>query len=196
MKHIDIFEIYKELYFHEIQMRESINSRIQIPAAIIVSNIGVLSYMLSNVTPTSADFYTAWILLMILNAILLSFSITYLIFAWHGSEYRFLPSSGATREYAKTLEKHYADYEDAENLTSNAIYNYLIDKYITCTDTNSKSNDNRSYNIHFSNRFLSLSLFLTLITFGCFHLGSLKKEFHDSTYKIELTNPSSAGNTK
>jgi hypothetical protein len=43
-----LFDLYEKLYFHEIEVREKLGGRLQTPMAIIVSLIGVLTYLLQN----------------------------------------------------------------------------------------------------------------------------------------------------
>ncbi|MFZ3037397.1 MAG: hypothetical protein WA112_09030 [Rugosibacter sp.] len=41
-------DLYEKLYFHEIEVREKLGGRLQTPMAIIVSLIGVLTFLIQN----------------------------------------------------------------------------------------------------------------------------------------------------
>ena len=46
----DLFKFYEKLYFHEIEMREKLNARIQIYLAIIAALFSLIAFTFKNVT--------------------------------------------------------------------------------------------------------------------------------------------------
>lgn len=63
----NLFELYEKLYFHEVESKEKISSRLQIPLAILLAIIGVLSHIVKGVTLKCPDTWsvTFWILFFI-----------------------------------------------------------------------------------------------------------------------------------
>jgi len=50
MNRDNLFKFYEKLYFHEIEMREKLNARIQIYLAIIAALFSLIAFILKNVT--------------------------------------------------------------------------------------------------------------------------------------------------
>lgn len=114
-----LYELYKELYFHEIDARESLDSRIQIPLAIIVSLVGSLVFMLFNFDGKADGHVPNFFLgFLSLSGASLALSVFLLIKSWFGHTYSFLPAAGDMDEYRKKLVNTYKDYASGEKLIS------------------------------------------------------------------------------
>jgi hypothetical protein len=117
MKPEQVFELYEKLYFHEVDAREKIAGRLQIPLAILLSINSIFDIFLKG-----ADFtnYSEWFLaFFFLVAISLVFHVTsacYFIRSFYGHSYEFIPSAVSSEEYMQTLITSYSFYSDCDAL--------------------------------------------------------------------------------
>ena len=112
----DVFAFYEKLYFHEIDSREKLNARLQIPLTLIVSFAGVLIFLLQNYwhqgfSATALGFLS----LFALSLIALIIATYYFVRSCFGNTYSFLPDAQSTEEYRQKLNDLYepqiaADY--------------------------------------------------------------------------------------
>lgn len=167
MKKQDLFQIYEKSYFHEIDMREKLSSRMQIPLAIIVAEISLLGYVLQKLNNIQSGLYgLLFIICYILSTILVLLSIYFFIRSWYNFEYAFLPTADETENYQKELNSFYEEYAERETLTQNAMFDYVYDYYKKCSTKNTLNNDKRSIYIHKTSSFLILAfvgIFVTLL---------------------------------
>ena len=101
-----LFDLYEKLYFHEIEVRERLGSRLQTPLAIIVSLIGVLAYLFQNFAQDHIALNVFMFLgLLGLSTVALLVAVYFFIRSWYGHTYAFLPSADATEQYRKLLQR-------------------------------------------------------------------------------------------
>ena len=179
----DLFHLYERLYFHEIDMREKLNSRMQIPLAIIVAQITLLGYVLKGLTNIKNDFYGISTIIFLACAIfLIAASIYYFIRSWYNYEYSFLPAANKTEEYRSLLLKTYSGYEDCDLLVENALKDYLYNYYADCSTVNTNNNDRRSIYIHKTSKYLIATFVIIFLTITSVNLSN--KKFRTSFSQI------------
>lgn len=132
-----LFDLYEKLYFHEIEVREKLGGRLQTPMAIIVSLIGVLTYLLQNFDKDHTGTATAtFLFLFALSSATFVTAVYFFVRSWYGNTYAFLPSAEATEEYRQLLQKTYEQYKDGDSLAETYLNDYLCTKYIACATQN------------------------------------------------------------
>lgn len=111
-----LFDLYEKLYFHEIEVREHLGSRLQTPMAIIVSIFAVLGFLIQgfdNQQATSAAIL--FVVLFVASAVSLIGAIYFFIRSWYGNTYAFLPSAEDTEKYRQVLDTTYKQYKEARS---------------------------------------------------------------------------------
>jgi len=185
-----LYDLYEKLYFHEIDVREKLSGRLQIPLVIILSMAGLLAFMLQNYEKTIWNTLSLpFILLLIAGSVALVVSIYYFILSWYGHTYSFLPSAQETESYQKLLNETYAPYEDGEALSKKYLDDYVCKYLITCSSINTQSNDKRSFYLHRTNASLIIVALLLLLSFLCFYFGDLDKGRQIKAIKVNIENP-------
>ncbi|MBF0163336.1 MAG: hypothetical protein HQM01_02330 [Magnetococcales bacterium] len=106
----EIFQLYEKMYFHEIDAREKINSRLQLPLALIISLIGVLGLFIHNFHhhQFSTLEIAFWILFSV-SIFALGIAINYFRKAWINNVYSMIPLLRNSEEYRQILEETYKD---------------------------------------------------------------------------------------
>lgn len=186
----ELFTLCEKLYFHEVDVRDKINARLQIPLAIGVAMVGVLSFMLQNVEHSASGsavwfFYGAWAF----AAIFIFLSASYFVKAAWGIEYQFIAPGSAWSEYRDKCVLTYKDVSDDAPLIRQAFMQTLCSEYGTKSKLNSEANDIRSYHLHFTLKFLINAGAYAFMAFMFFHFGNIDKNTTNKPLLIELTSP-------
>lgn len=137
-------KFHEKLYFHEIEARNNISSRYQIPLAILLSLVSFYGYILVSIT----NFTIPIILILFFETMALCFAICYFIKSFYGHEYRLLPNSETIENYNKLLVETYKDYDNGDKLAFKYFCEYLNNEYIQSATFNTKANDLRSKYLH------------------------------------------------
>ena len=210
MKYYDLHETYKDLYFHELDVREKLVNRIQLTFAFHVTIITVIAYMLRTV-----DFDSS---IVLINVFFVSISISFLFLArsfydavrsFWGNEYKALPTPNEIENYRISTIKHEQaldeyrkinpENEEIEDYSAKDKLNeYLYNIYSDCASHNTNINDTRSKRIHSSIKYILFVSVPLLISISCFIFGDMdassprKKasmEYHKIESKLtDLTN--------
>ena len=170
-----LFEFYKELYFHEIEVREQLNARIQIPVALIASLAGALTFMLLKLD----EQVTGWMVIgfvffLVLSVVMLIVSAYFLIRTWVNHTYSFLPTASKTEDYRQELIRTYEGYD--EDYVEQYLHKYLCDYFINCSSKNTNVNDQRSLYLHRSNMSLVAVIVSSAIAFSFFYFAEIDND--------------------
>lgn len=185
-----LFDLYEKLYFHEIEVREKLGGRLQTPMAIIISLIGVLTYLLQNFDKYhTGTAVTAFLFLFSLSIGTLVTAVYFFVRSWYGNTYAFLPSAEATEEYRQLLQKTYERYKNGDSLAETYLNDYLCTKYIVCSTQNTQCNDLRSIHLHKTNGTLIASTVLVAFTFLVFFMGDLDRTKASKPTEVVIVNP-------
>jgi len=185
-----LYDLYEKLYFHEIDVREKLSGRLQIPLVIIISMAGLLAFMLQNYEKTIWNKASClFIVFLIAGSLSLIVSIYYFIRSWYGHLYSFLPSAQSTESYQKLLYETYAEYENGDALSKKYLDDYICKYLITCSSVNTQCNDKRTLYLHKTNGWLIIVALLLLLSFLCFYFGDLDKGRLNKSIKVNIENP-------
>jgi hypothetical protein len=127
----ELFQLYEKLYFHEIDAREKLNSRLQTPLTLIVSLIGALAFLVQNYAHRSSSLLAIFFIIFAsMAASSLATAMYFFMRSWIGTEYFFLPSALESETYRQQLIQHYAPYETDGEWSSAAFTAYVMDYYV------------------------------------------------------------------
>lgn len=184
------FEYYQQLYWHEIEAREHLNSRLQVPLAIIVALGGVLGFMLQNYEHKSLTWTTGSFIFFVLGAsVALIVATTLFIRSGYRHAYLFLPTAQVIEAHRANLETYYTTYPDPNLSPADAFDEYVLKHYIDYSTVNSTINDTRSSKLHQTNTAIICTATLLIAAFLVFYLGRLDKGNEEKTNKVVITSP-------
>jgi len=190
MNEEQLFKLYEKLYFHEIDMRERLNSRLQIPLTIIALLFGFLAFMLQNKCTKVGNIteLVFWILFS-LSFLAISLSLLFFILSWYSYKHKLLPSAISTDLYKEDLIEHYKDHENPDKLVEKYLKKYLYDYYRDFSSENTVINDRKSFYLHLTNLFLIISVGLSFLTFIPFYFGPLDKSNFVEPIRVVIEQP-------
>ncbi|MCK7597207.1 hypothetical protein M0G74_07960 [Microbulbifer sp. CAU 1566] len=190
MKDEKIFELYEKLYFHEVEAREKIAARLQIPLAIILSITSVYAFLAKGISFDNDSLWNYFFGGVLIVSVILFFkSVSYFSRAFYGHTYEFIPSAVTTEDYRKKLYETYGSREDCDQLVEKYFNKYLFDYYCECSSANTSVNDQRSYFLHKCNTYLIVNAIPLSVAFLVFTLSGIDKNTVDKEYKVKVTAP-------
>ncbi|MFH2135837.1 MAG: hypothetical protein ABII81_11805 [Pseudomonadota bacterium] len=189
-------ELYEKLYFHEIEVRENLNGRLQLPMAIIVSLAGVLGYLIQNVDDRQFSASLAiFTITIFLSSVTLLTAIFFFVRSWFNHTYAFFPSAKDTEEYRNLLASTYLGFEDGKQLANQYFEEYIQNNFINCSTQNTQCNDIRSLNLHKTNGTLIIATILVFASFTFFALGKLDQAKNGKPTEIVISKPIELSNS-
>lgn len=151
---IDILKLFETRYYHEIDQKEKINSRVSIPLGVVTFLIASLGYFLKDINKlpdaTWVGYYkvclVGYIIFILLSVVLLSL-------AYYGYEYWYLASPMALFQDLEKIKKYYDEnYEEyfsgntdlsKEELINIDFKNHIQEQYLKATEQNIKLNSKK-----------------------------------------------------
>jgi hypothetical protein len=187
MKESELFELYERLYFHELEVRDGLDARLQMPMAIIVAVSGAIAFLLQNIESPSI-LLKSWLFVVptVVSAIALIFAVYFFIRSWYGHEYAFIPSASEAEEYRKKLIKTYKPYRGGSRLVTRYFRKYLYDYYVELSSNNTQINDQRSLYIHKARTCLIAAVSLLFVSFLVFYFSELDKSKHSKVSNVRV----------
>ncbi len=183
----ELFIFYEKSYFHEIEMRDKLTTRLQIPLAIMAALLGFLAFMLRNKEPSVND-TTFWVLFGA-SSVLIAISIACFIVSWYGYKYKLLPTSQATDEYRNELYVFYKEYDNTDKLVEKYLKEYLFNYYRDFSSVNMLINDKKAFYLYLTNLFLIFSIILSFATFLPFYFEKLDKSYYTKPQRVVIESP-------
>lgn len=150
-----LFKLYRELYFHEMDVKEKLVARTQISFAIVVTAFTIISYMVRMLDYSSNCYAIAFFIVFVsISTSTLIASLWFLIHSFSWRSYRGIPSPAKTDKYRIELIEHrdaLIAYNDENPEYQQKIYDvdevmesYLYEKFKVCSTHNTDVNDGRS----------------------------------------------------
>ncbi|MGQ0543938.1 MAG: hypothetical protein ACT4P3_01210 [Betaproteobacteria bacterium] len=175
MNEDQLFLLYERLYFHELERRERLSARLNVPLAILVSVVGFLAFMLQT-APRHLDGWLAIGFWMLFCSAAASCGVGMWFFrrAWFGHADKLLPTANRTETYRQEVARLYEPYENAVELTAAAMKRYFYEYYMRVSSDNTANNDQRSYDIYRATYAISVAVLLAFLAFVPFQLDRLQ----------------------
>lgn len=160
----ELFGFYEKSYYHEIDIREKLNSRVQIPLAIVMALIGLIGYSISKIGSLKPDYLgIIFLVSTAIGIIAAGVAIVYFVISWRGHEYKFIPTSESTQTYLTKLDNVYSPYKNKDELVDRYLTEYLYNYYVECSTANAASNDKRSLYLHRNSKWLVIGFLATFL---------------------------------
>lgn len=166
MNQDQLFQFYEKLYFQELDRREKLSARLNLPLAILVAVIGFLSFMLNNAPrDIQAPGHLIFWIGFIASCTATGFGAWYFKASWFGHTDKLLPTANATEDYRNTLVELYKEYDEKDALVETALKAYLYDYYMKFSSVNTTNNDARAYHLYQATYAITISVLLAFFAF-------------------------------
>jgi len=192
MTDAELLVLYDKLYFHEIEMREKLAGRLQLPLTLVITLAGAFAFLFQRYDLDAIRFtasHTFFILFIVGAFIVLAVATFNIGQAWLANEYRFMPYAAQTAGYRQELIDTYAPYPEADALVARYLREYLQREYVDASTLNAQVNDRRSNLIDEANQRIVLAAMLLMIAFGAFQVGGLDESRIRKPQEVTVTKP-------
>ena len=142
-------ELFKDMYYFELDRKEKLNSKVNLPITIIILICGTIVYFTRSINMFGIDLIS--IIFWFLYAVLLIstiFTVYYICRSFYDYPYEYIPTASDFEKDINNLQEYYEDpyFEDIEKdkkqeLLQNDINRLIADNYKKCIDKNIISND-------------------------------------------------------
>ncbi|MBT9462145.1 MAG: hypothetical protein IV084_10875 [Rugosibacter sp.] len=180
MNQDQLFQLYEKLYFHELDRREKLSARLNIPLVVLVAIIGFLSFMLNN-APRDIE-ATARILFWVFfvaACVATAMGVWFFKASWFGHTDKLLPTANETENYRQTLIKLYEEFEERDELVQAALKAYFYDYYMKFSSENTTNNDARAYHLYLATYAITVAVLLAFIAFIPYFLSKYEGAKND-----------------
>lgn len=167
-------DYYEKIYLFEVERREKLNARLNVPMAAIVALLGFISYLLNvNFLNTSVCLKSVFFLLIALSLISIILSCYHFKNCWSGLIDRFMPTAKEIEAYHVKLEENYKGDDEKDNLIEQYFNQFLLESYSEYASYNSKNNDYRSTQLYKAVRAITFALSFSFLAALCFKISAI-----------------------
>lgn len=186
----ELLEFYETHYFHEVDMREKLLSRVQVSFALIASLGSLLFYLISNLHAFSwqSTYCALFAVLFAISIGFLCISSYYFLKSFFSYTYRFVPTAKDTENYRKVLVDFYKEYDNCDELVSTHFKEYLLNAYIDSASDNAENNAWRSAHFHNTVKYLIPAYLMAIFALLFFYIAKVSKA-PDSNVNVRIVEP-------
>lgn len=178
MNQQQLLEHYKESYYHEFQLKDSINNRVALPAGILPLLVAGDIYLIKHL----GDLKTSWeiwgIILVVLFSLFIILALYFICRTSYNHNYAYVASPKEVYDYQKSLEVGYTQQVIEEEISE-----YLSQQFSEYGHINRQSNFDKV-------RYLRLSFYCivgTLIVgLFCIPVFTIGEKVDKGVTKVEL----------
>jgi len=191
---MDTGDLYKELYFHEMERRDRLNSGLSFPVGLVALLTGAALVMFRAAESSVSDWDKALIILLAVAALSLVLASFFLIRVYWGHEYSHIPFAEDLLNYTSSLCEHYkrqgVSTVNASKFAKAKSMIYVEQQFSKNAKFNAQVNDKKSKFLFLANSFVIASIvFLGLSSPIYIYTQTRQKT---EIQKIEITNRSLA----
>lgn len=186
------FDFFEKLYFHELEAREQMTTRVQIPLALLTALIGALGFMGQNIDRNQGGVWTYWFYTFFLLAVTFVIASGYFCTKCaSGHWYQMTSFAQEWQGYHNSCVATYQSQPEVERevLIEAAFLEAVQNKYVECASANAEINQLRAYYFNRTINIFIIALAFTSAAFAIYFFGSLDKSLHNTPTEIKIVAP-------
>ncbi len=201
----DRLALFKEHYFFELDRKHKLTTACSVPLGLLAISGGAAAFYLKGVTDSGTHLSpVAAVLLLhaLIAAIICAIpGIWFLVRAYHGHTYKYLPTPTDVNTYHKGLVKFHQESGGTGSEADEELSEFLLNEYAKCAHNNTLINDARSAYLHSANGLIIAVGVIALVSAFPYFLGSsfgksetgqkVELVVTDKAYPLLLTQPTS-----
>ena len=173
------FVFYEKQYYHELEMKQKIDLRLQALIVFAFAWLNLTSYMVQVVDETSDPIVAySYYFVIAIYILFLGRSLRYSVFSFYGNTYLYLETPKVFDSYYQKLHVYYEKYHDDVSSADIELNKFIKENLIDSTHHNALLNDRRSQKAFESTKWMVIAFVPFAIAFLIF-----------VTFKLDLTHP-------
>lgn len=152
MTEAELFVHYERIYFHELNRKEQIFSRLNIPLAVMVAVAGFYAVILKG-DYRLLDLGTQiwfWVLLC-LSLLGLFVGVGFFVDSLLGRMDKAIATPTDTETWRRQLLQYFSDEADGQEKTAQSVKDMLYEAYMDCATRSMLNNDRKASSLYFCN---------------------------------------------
>lgn len=141
-------DFYEKLYFHELDVKEKLDSKLKMPLTIFAVVFTMAIFLLNQIFVEKSFIASAIFWLSYTTGwFSLGFSIVYFVKSWYGYNYKMLPIASRIEEYYLELKNFYEEMNKKESKQwhEEAFDEYLLTMFKSYSSHNTVNNDRKNF---------------------------------------------------
>lgn len=166
-------KLYKQLYFHELDARDKLTTRLQLCLAVLTAFVGALGYIFVRLNWDASAPIEKWIFFVFyyLSVFFVCVSAWYFVRALWNHAYQFMPLAKEIEDYRSELHRTYKKYGEQD--TKFYFQKFLLKYFMECASFNAEVNECRSKKLHYSFSFIVYSIIPIVVSVVVFVIGHM-----------------------
>lgn len=173
------FVFYEKQYYHELEMKQKIDLRLQALIVFAFAWLNLTSYMVQVIDesgePMVAKYYYAVVAVYV---VFIGISLRYSVFNFYGNTYQYLETPKVFDTYYQELYEYYDEYHNDVTPADIELNKFIKENLISSTHHNALLNDTRSQKAFESTKWMVIAFVPFALAFTIF-----------VTFKLDLTHP-------
>lgn len=188
------FAFYEKIYFYELERKEKLISRLNLPLAILGVLLSFLSYMLGK-APSSEDGFAGvafWIFYLCAVLCLLC-GAYYFRSSWQLRDFdRGLPTLAELERYRADATAHFAVHGENDDDAETYFKTIILSYYIEGATVNTVNNDKRGAKLVSLANYVTLTMILSVLSFVPFYTHQQELTKHEQSKAAAASPPADA----
>lgn len=188
------FALYEKIYFYELDRKEKLISRLNLPLAILGVLLSFLSYMLSKAPNSESGFIgiSFWILYLS-SVFCLLCGAYYFRSSWQLRDFdRGLPTLTELENYRSQAVTHFAAYGENDDDADTYFNSVILSYYIEGATINTENNDKRGSKLVSLANYVTLTMILSVLSFIPFYTHQQELSQHEQSKATTASTTSNA----
>ncbi|VVO57332.1 MULTISPECIES: hypothetical protein [Pseudomonas] len=177
------FAFYEKIYFYELERKEKLISRLNLPLAILGVLLSFLSYMLSKAPGSEDGFAGVWFWILYLSAVFcLLCGAYYFRSSWQLRDFdRGLPTLTELETYRAETTTHFAVHGENEDDAETYFKTIILSYYIEGATVNTVNNDKRGSKLVSLANSVTLTMIFSVLSFIPFYTHQQELNQHEQS---------------
>lgn len=174
MNENELFLHFEKLYFHELNRKEQIFSRLNISLAVIIAIAGFYSVIIGGDRASLSLGTKIWFLSILgLSLMLLCIGAAFFIDALLGRIDENIPTPNTIEKYRLDLLSHYSSSTDRDQIIASQIKKMYYEYYMNCATICTINNDRKTSSLYYCNVLLIASAAFAITAYAVITLPKL-----------------------
>ena len=188
------FTFYEKIYFYELERKEKLISRLNLPLAILGVLLSFLSYMLGKAPSSQDGFAGVSVWIFYLSAVFcLLCGAYYFRSSWQLRDFdRGLPTLCELERYRADATAHFAVHGENDDDAETYFKTIILSYYIEGATVNTVNNDKRGAKLVSLSNYVTLTMILSVLSFIPFYTHQQELTQHEQSKTASATAPSNA----
>lgn len=153
-----LHELFEKMYFHEMEKKEKIFTRLNIPFAATVALVGYYAFVLSSGwEKLGLGVQAVFCTLFFFSAICTFSGSVFFILALLGRMDKAILTANELEAYRQKLVKHYEGYDGAEKYVADQLRDVMYRDFMECSTVVTLNNERKVHDLFYCNFFLVYS---------------------------------------